>query len=639
MVSITIDGKQIQVPEGTTVLRAAESADIKIPTLCDHPQLTPYGGCRLCLVEVEGARTLQPSCTLPVMPNMVVHTDTEKVTDARKFVLTLIFSERNHFCMYCQVSGGDCELQNAAYAEGMTHWPLQTNYSPFTVDASNPYFVIDNNRCILCRRCVRACAELVGNFTLGIEDRGANSVLVADLGNPIGESTCISCGTCVQVCPTGAIIDRQSAYNGREQDLTHIKSICTACSIGCGLNVLTRDNRVVRIDGDWDAQVNHGLLCAKGRFEPLVNDKERIATAMVRKGARMKAATTKEALNAAVNLIKAAEKDGAMVGAFITASASAEELHQFIQLFENVKNARYGTIGSIGYLQSMKTLALLAKIERESDLIRVTDSDCVLVIGADLILDHQVAGFMVKRNLPAGTKLILASNDDNQLAPFADAILDTKMGLVGALEDLVVVMAEKKTDLTSNAAKAAAYLKEAQSVGVIIGEIAVGSSTAKVLEAVTSLLDKLSSDGKTVKYITLKGQSNAYAAYLLGLDKPVDFHDLETVFVFQSEEILDQTFIQELETVPNLVVQSCYTNSLTAKAQVVFPSTIWAENQGSYINLEGKVQHSNQIIRPTESIPTLVETMQGLAKSLGSKVDSNWSDGLDRHKIVTVPKL
>jgi NADH dehydrogenase/NADH:ubiquinone oxidoreductase subunit G len=108
MVNITIDEKSIQVPEGTTVLQAARMAEVYIPTLCDHPELTPYGGCRLCLVEVEGARTLQPSCTLPVNNNMVIHSDTEKVREARKFVLTLIFSERNHFCPFCQVSGGDC---------------------------------------------------------------------------------------------------------------------------------------------------------------------------------------------------------------------------------------------------------------------------------------------------------------------------------------------------------------------------------------------------------------------------------------------------------------------------------------------------------------------------------------------------
>ena len=142
MVNLKIDGQDVTVPEGTSVLHAAEAAGITIPTLCEHKELTPFGGCRLCLVEVEGARTLQPSCTLPVNKGMNVMTNTPKVREARKFVLTLLFSERNHFCMYCPVSGGDCELQNAAYGEGMTHWPLQPNWTPFQVDASHKDFML-----------------------------------------------------------------------------------------------------------------------------------------------------------------------------------------------------------------------------------------------------------------------------------------------------------------------------------------------------------------------------------------------------------------------------------------------------------------------------------------------------------------
>ena len=149
MYHLKIDDKEIDVPEGTTVLNAARIAGIDIPTLCDHPALEPYGGCRLCLVEIEGARTLQPACTLPVSDKMVIKTQTDKVKDARKFVLSMIFSERNHFCPYCQVSGSDCELQNAAYGEGMTHWPIQPNWQPFPVDASHPYFVLDHKQNII----------------------------------------------------------------------------------------------------------------------------------------------------------------------------------------------------------------------------------------------------------------------------------------------------------------------------------------------------------------------------------------------------------------------------------------------------------------------------------------------------------
>ena len=313
MVNLTIDGKKIEVKEGTTVLNAARSAGIEIPTLCDHPQLTPYGGCRLCLVEVEGARTLQPSCTLPAGNNMVVKTDTEKVREARKFVLTMIFSERNHFCPYCQVSGGDCELQNAAYAEDMTHWPLQPNWKPYPVDASHPFIILEHNRCILCRRCVRACGELIGNFTLGFEERGADSALVADLGLPLGESSCIGCGTCVQVCPTGALIDRWSAYQGKETEVDITKTICQGCSVGCGVEVMTRDNRLVRIEGDWDDAVSGGVICEVGRFHPMTEERERLLTPMIRKDGKLKAATWDDAVAAVAAKMKASKGKAAGV--------------------------------------------------------------------------------------------------------------------------------------------------------------------------------------------------------------------------------------------------------------------------------------------------------------------------------------
>ena len=134
MVKLTIDGQPVEVPEGTTVLEAAEKINIRIPKLCHHPAVTPYGSCRLCVVEVEGFRTIQASCTLPAGNGMVVRTNTPALQESRQFVLSMLFSERNHFCPFCQVSGGDCELQNSAYDEGMTHWPIQPQWSNFPVD-------------------------------------------------------------------------------------------------------------------------------------------------------------------------------------------------------------------------------------------------------------------------------------------------------------------------------------------------------------------------------------------------------------------------------------------------------------------------------------------------------------------------
>ncbi len=304
MISLTIDGKTMQVPEGTTVLEAAQAAGVHIPTLCHHPALQPFGGCRLCLVEVEGARALQPSCTLPASEKMVIRTQTDKVKAARRFVLTMIFSDRNHFCPYCQVTGGDCELQSAALDEGMSHWPFQPGWEPHTVDASHKYFVVDHNRCILCNRCVRACTQLVGNATLGIEERGARSMLVADTGVPMGESTCVSCGTCASICPTGAIIERSSAYQGNEDELDVTQSVCVACSVGCGVKVYSRDNRLVRVVGDWDAPVNGGVLCEQGRFLPLYDKRQRLTTPMIRKEGQLQPVSWEEALTTVAGQVK-----------------------------------------------------------------------------------------------------------------------------------------------------------------------------------------------------------------------------------------------------------------------------------------------------------------------------------------------
>ena len=343
MVNLTIDGKPVQVPQGTTVLQAAEAAGIQIPTLCNHPALKPFGGCRLCLVEVEGARTLQPSCTLPVNEKMVVLTNTAKVKTARKFVLTLIFSDRNHFCPYCQVTGGDCELQNSALNEGMSHWPFQPNWNKFAVDATHPYFVMDHNRCILCHRCVRACGQLVGNFTLGIEERGSSSMLVADTGLPLGESSCVSCGTCVSVCPTGALIERSSAYQGLEGKLDETKSICVGCSVGCGITASTRDNRLVRIIGDWDAPVNGGVLCKTGRFLPMDEDRQRITTPMIKKDGKLQPATWEEALMALSTKMKPlAGKVGDGVAAVTSTRLPVEAIAMFKQIFADWHRQRYG---------------------------------------------------------------------------------------------------------------------------------------------------------------------------------------------------------------------------------------------------------------------------------------------------------
>jgi formate dehydrogenase major subunit len=621
MVNITINEKKIQVPEGTTVLRAAQTAGIDIPTLCDHPALTPYGGCRLCVVEIEGARTLQTSCTLPVYENMVVKTNTEKVEKARKFVLNLIFSDRNHFCPFCQVSGGDCELQNAAYGQGMTHWALQPNWQPYEVDASHPYIIIDHNRCILCRRCVRACDELAGNFTLGFEERGAKSILVADLGNPLGESTCISCGACVQVCPTGAIIDRWSAYRGHLEDMKQIKSVCTGCSVGCGIEVFSRDNNLIKINGDWDAPVNEGVICKVGRFLPITEDRERIVTPLVRKDGKLKAATWEEALTVAANKLKPMMgKNAEGIAAVASTRMTAESLAVFTELFKTKAASDMVTSLEEGKFSSLTSKAAQAKGKSiEGALEDVKTADCVVLIGEDVVDEHEVAGFFIKRNLPKGVKLIVVDIKENKLSNLADVAIISKSGLLSSIQGIAAAMA-KQTKETAFV-DAAGLISAAEKPVFVIGKAI--SAEAEI----NALLELAKTTGTEKSIVSLKGSANSVAAEQLGLNTKFAINKHQAVYMAIADEVPSQSLIKLVEKAPFLVVQASYVSQLTAQADVVFPVHMWAETDGHYINLEGKIQKAISSLTAPLEVKSSENVLVALAEKLGAKLEpKNWKE-------------
>jgi len=646
MVNLTIDGKPVQVPEGTTVLQAAEAAGSHIPTLCHHPSLKPFGGCRLCLVEVEGARTLQPSCTLPASEKMNVLTNTDKVKAARKFVLTLIFSDRNHFCPYCQVTGGDCELQNAALEQGMTHWPFQPNWQHYPVDASHEFYVMDHNRCILCHRCVRACGELVGNFTLGIEERGASSMLVADTGVPLGDSTCVSCGTCVAVCPTGALIERHSAYQGLEKQLDEVQSICVGCSVGCGITVSARDNRLVRIIGDWDAPVNGGVLCKLGRFIPLEEDRERITQPMVKVNGKLQPATWAEATQAITKkLAPLAGKNGSGVAALASTRLPAEALSAFKQIFVDGLKSTMVTSLEEGQSTAIPS-ALAGNLGKpyEATLEALRNSDCVLAAGVDLTETHMVAGFMVKRNLPNGTRLIVIDQGANGWDLHADLKLQPKTGseeslLKGihagmiklGLKDGDGIAATKKLEAAASATgisqddllRAAGMIGIAKTPTIVYGK---GLTTEKSAQALNQLVEFGQFAGAEI--VGVKGNANSLAAAQYQLDKSFELNGQQAVYVALGDDTPSQRLTQLLEKAPFLAVQASYTSRLTAMADVVLPVEMWAEQEGHYINLEGRVQEAKKVLQAPQGVLSNTETLKGLAAQMGMVVSPDWQASL-----------
>ncbi|MDK9700875.1 MAG: bidirectional hydrogenase complex protein HoxU [bacterium] len=208
IITLTIDGKHVGARTDETILQIAQENNIFIPTLCHLDGLTSVGSCRLCMVEIEGRNKLFPACITFAIDGMVVFTNSERLTNYRKKILELMFSERNHVCAVC-VSNGQCELQSLAEKLGMDHVHYHYRYDNYTIDATHDRFVSDQNRCILCHRCVRVCGEIEGAHTLDVMGRGITARVISDLNQNWGESeSCTRCGKCVQVCPTGALSER-----------------------------------------------------------------------------------------------------------------------------------------------------------------------------------------------------------------------------------------------------------------------------------------------------------------------------------------------------------------------------------------------------------------------------------------------
>ena len=642
MIDLTIDGKTVQVPDGITVLQAAEAAGIHIPTLCNHPALKPFGGCRLCLVEVEGMRALQPSCTMPASDRMVILTGTDKVKAARRFVLNMIFSDRNHFCPYCQVSGADCELQNAALEEDMSHWSFPPGWERYPVDASHPYFVLDHNRCILCHRCVRACGQLVGNFTLGIEERGARSMLVADTGVPLADSSCVQCGTCVSVCPTGALIERNSAYQGHDEEMDVTQSICVGCSVGCGVQVYTRDNRLVRIIGDWDASINGGVLCKTGRFLPFDENRRRVEMPMVRKNGKLEPVTWDEALETvAAHLQPLSGKTGAGVAAAVSNRLPIEALSAFSQIFNDCLGSDMATSTEQG-LSTAAAMALAAETGHpfEQGMEALKSADCVFAVESGLAEDHMVAGFFIKRNLPEGASLVMVEPEMNEMAVRANAFLKADSSSAAAVIEGVSAGLIRLGVVDGDAARAAIDLAAAaKSTGIseddlisAAGVIGSGEHLAFVygetldVNTLRKLVALAEKTGAAV--VGVKGQANSLAAAQYRLDKSFKLNGHQAVYLALGDEDPAQTLVEAVQKAPFLAVQASYASTITEQADVVLPVETWSEQEGTYINLEGRVQRAVRSLQPMGDVRSNAAVLDELAGRLGAHLSGNWQQAL-----------
>ncbi len=282
-VSLTIDGVKTVVPEGTTVLKAAETVGIEILHLCYHEKLSPPSACRLCVVEIKGARTLVASCARPVEEGMEVKTNTERVTQARKVVLELLLSDHPADCLTCETCGS-CKLQDYAYAYQVTANRFLGERHNYVVDHSNPFIERDFNRCIVCGRCSLVCKEIQYCYVIDHMNRGFDTMVTSALDRPLPETPCVYCGRCVSVCPVGALTEKVSRFKGRDRDLQKVPTTCPYCGVGCNLELNVYGGRIVKVTSNEESPVNGGCLCVKGRFGfEFVNHPDRLKFPLIRK--------------------------------------------------------------------------------------------------------------------------------------------------------------------------------------------------------------------------------------------------------------------------------------------------------------------------------------------------------------------
>ena len=336
-VSLTINDKKVTVGEGMTIFQAAQAARIGIPHLCYHEKLPPSGACRMCVVEVERARSLVASCAYPVSEGMVVRTNTERVIKSRKLTLELLLSDHSLDCMTCE-KAGDCKLQDYAYEFGISESSFVGEQHDYPIDTSNPFIIRDYNKCILCGRCVAACSEIQVTEALDRMNRGFDTKVVAGVDQPLQDSACVFCGRCVSVCPVGALTEKQAFGKGREWDMKKVRTICNYCGCGCTIELNIKDGKIIKVTNAEDSPVGAGSLCVKGKFGwDFIQNEERLKTPLIKENGEFREASWDEALNlvaAKFSEIKG-EYGGNSVAVLSSAKCSNEE-NYLIQKFARV---------------------------------------------------------------------------------------------------------------------------------------------------------------------------------------------------------------------------------------------------------------------------------------------------------------
>jgi NADH-quinone oxidoreductase subunit G len=668
MVNLTIDDKQVTVPRDATIYDAAKACGIKIPILCHDKKLHPFGGCRMCLVEVEQMKgRLIPSCTTPATEGMIVKTTSDEIVKARKLVLELLLLKHPIDCPVCDAAG-DCDLQNLTYEYKVNGNQFVDEKFNHEIDYVNPLIERDMNRCILCGKCARICDEIVSYGAYSVINRGLEAKIGTEYDGPLN---CEFCGSCISVCPVGALLSRPFKFQARWWALSKTKTVCSYCGTGCQLTLGCKDNKVLTTIYDEDQGFHNGQLCHRGRFAyQFVNSAKRLTTPLVRKNGQLVEATWEEAMTLVVERLAAGKSAPATVAALTTARLTNEELFLFEKTFR-------GTVGtdsidhSAGFAHEALTVGTkgsFGSTASPSEIADIQKANLLLVIKSDAYETHPVIGFEINLGVKRkGVDLRIVSDKKGKLSKLPGAkttvhAAGTEITFINALANVIISeglavesaagFAGLKTalaDATPEKAAAACGVKAEEIVALakdyaaaekalIMLPIGLGypGHNAALAQACANLAILTGKFGKEGCGLLVMGEkNNSQGAADLGIyPKAAGLNaaaildgcaagSIKTLYIAGENPVVsypNRAKVEKaLDQVEFLIVADLFLTETAQLADVVLPAVSFAEKTGTFTSLGRRLQKVKKAIKPIGLAKSDFEILSTINGALGGQ--------------------
>lgn len=433
-----IKGKPYEIKQGETILAFLKRhmGENYVPTLCDAPNLEPFGACRVCSVEVarqgNGGLKTVASCHTPIEEGLMIYPDSESVLKLRKNIIELVLTDHPLDCLTCEVNG-NCELQDVAAQVGIrkVRYPEGKNHLNREKDLSHPYMTSDMSKCIMCYRCVRACDEVQGQLVLSVANRGFDSMIIKGMNESFFESDCVSCGACAQACPTSAISDIYQSKSVVAQK--EVRTVCTYCGVGCNLAVKVTNDKVLSIQAPYDAEVNSGHTCLKGRYAfAFYKHPDRLKTPLIKRNGKFESATWDEAYDYIVDRMSSIrEKYGPDSIAGISSARCTNEENYLMQKFIRAVIGTNNIDGCARVCHSPTAIGMQRTFGTGAATNSIADlkyTDCILIIGANPTEGHPVTGAKLKQHAMKGKTLIVLDPRRTEIAKYAHHHLQLRPG-------------------------------------------------------------------------------------------------------------------------------------------------------------------------------------------------------------------